>query len=327
MTSVNNIYSYSARLMGSTISLKLFVDDETAVRRVFRRIKRLEDLLTVNRAHSEVMSINHAAGKGYVAVSPVVFQLIKRAREISLIKDGCFNFAIGPVVKLWKIGFDGRSVPAAATIEKALALTDPASVLLDEEQSAVLLPTAGMEIDLGAIAKGYIADLVRDLLWQHGIYHALINLGGNVLALGGSLTDGQGRWGVGLQKPFAERDDLLGVIRVNGKSVVTSGVYERFFTVDERIYHHILDPRSGYPLDNELHSVTVISDDSIDGDSYTTLLYGMGVAAGIDYLRPRADIEAIFVTKDKRIILSSRRHYDFERLDDGYELICADGEG
>ncbi|RLM26563.1 thiamine biosynthesis protein ApbE [Brenneria alni] len=327
MRSVNNIYSYSAQLMGSPVLLKMFVHDETVARRVFHCIKQLEDVLTVNRQHSEVMKINNAAGKGYVAVSPAVFQLIKQAKAISLIKGSCFNLAIGPVVKLWKIGFKGCAVPDAATIENALELTNPARVMLNDDECAVFLKTEGMEIDLGAIAKGYIADVIRDLLYQHNIHHAVINLGGNVLAIGCSLTDARGQWSVGLQKPFADRDCLLGIIKVKNQSVVTSGVYERFFTVDDRVYHHILNPRTGYPLNNSLHSVTIISDKSIDGDIYSTLMYGMDVEAGIKYLMARPGIDAIFVTKNKEIILSSQRHYDFELLDCTYSLICTDGQG
>ncbi|MBQ4766292.1 FAD:protein FMN transferase [Pectobacterium versatile] len=318
MPSVDNAYVYSVHLMGSPILLKLFVHDETAVRQVFQRIKQLEDQLTVNRAQSEVMSINHAAGNDYVSVSPVVFELIKRARAVSLIENSGFNVAIGPVVKLWKIGFSGSTVPDQESIQRALASTHPDRIILREQDHSVMLESAGMEIDLGAIAKGYIADIVRDVLHQHAIQDALINLGGNVLAIGSALTDEQGLWSVGLQKPFADRDSLLGIIKVKNKSVVTSGVYERFFTVDDQNYHHILDPKTGYPLDNELHSVTVISNDSLDGDIYTTLLYGMGVDAGIKFLQHQPDIEAIFVTKAREIIFSSQRHYQFDLLDDSY---------
>ncbi|QDX97349.1 FAD:protein FMN transferase [Pectobacterium carotovorum subsp. carotovorum] len=321
MPSADNAYVYSVHLMGSPILLKLFVHDETAVRQVFQRIKQLEDLLTVNRSQSEVMSINHAAENDYVSVSPVVFALIKRAKAVSLVENSAFNVAIGPIVKLWKIGFSGCSVPDNESIQRALALTHPERIILREQDHAVLLESAGMEIDLGAIAKGYIADIVRDVLHQHAIQDALINLGGNVLAIGSALTDEQGLWSVGLQKPFAERDSLLGIIKMKNKSVVTSGIYERFFTVDDHIYHHILDPRTGYPLDNELHSVTVISNDSLDGDIYTTLFYGMGVNAGIHFLQNRPDIEAIFVTKNREIILSSQRHYSFELLDKDYSVI------
>ncbi|AOR65595.1 FAD:protein FMN transferase [Pectobacterium wasabiae] len=320
MPPVDNAYVYSVHLMGSPILLKLFTHDETAVRQVFQRIKQLEDLLTVNRAQSEVMSINHAAGKAFVSVSPLVFALIKRAKAVSLIENSCFNVAIGPVVKLWKIGFSGNAVPDQESIQQALALTRPERIILREQDCGVLLKNAGMEIDLGAIAKGYIADIVRDVLNQHAIQDALINLGGNVLAIGSALTDEHGLWSVGLQKPFADRDSLLGVIKVKNQSVVTSGVYERFFTVGDRIYHHILDPLTGYPLDNELHSVTIISNDSLDGDIYTTLLYGMGVSAGIEFLQYQPDIEAIFVTKNKEIIFSSQRNYKFELLDKDYSV-------
>ncbi|MFC3395443.1 FAD:protein FMN transferase [Brenneria rubrifaciens] len=321
MKSANDTYSYTAHLMGSPVVIKMFVHDEMLVKQVFHHIKQLEDRLTVNRPQSEVMSINHAAGQNAVTVSPVVFSLIKQAKAVSLIKDSCFNVAIGPVVKLWKIGFSGCAVPEVEKIAQALELSHPEHVMLNDDDGAVFLERAGMEIDLGAIAKGYIADLIRGVLYQNGIYHALINLGGNVLAVGRSCT--QGQWCVGLQKPFADRNSLLGVIKVINKSVVTSGVYERFFTVNDRVYHHILNPKTGYPLDNELHSVTVISDNSIDGDIYTTLLYGMGVEASVDYLRAKPEIEAIFVTKNKEIILSSQRHYDFEPLDSAYALISA----
>ncbi|MGM3162098.1 FAD:protein FMN transferase [Dickeya undicola] len=315
------VYTYSTVLMGSPILLKLFVHDEPLVSQVFRCIKQQEDLLTVNRAHSEVMAINQAAGKHPVVVSQPVFNLIKRAREVSLLEGSCFNFAIGPVVKCWKIGFQGHSVPPADELRALLALTDPHHVVLNAQDCTVWLEKAGMEIDLGAIAKGYIADVVRQFLYQHHVYHALINLGGNVLALGRPQNGGQAGWAVGLQKPFGDNGELIGVIHVANKSVVTSGIYERYFECDGRLYHHILDPKTGYPLDNELLSVTIISDASIDGDIYTTLIYGLGVEKGMAYLSRLPHIDAIFVTKDRRVILSSPQQYDFTLLDAEYEQV------
>jgi FAD:protein FMN transferase len=144
----------------------------------------------------------------------------------------------------------------------------------------------------------------------------LINLGGNVQTLGSP----EGGWSIGLKKPFAQDNALLGAIDVVNKSVVTSGVYERFFELDGRRYHHILDPRTGYPLDNELDSVTIIARESLDCDLWTTLIYGMGVEKGVEALRGRPDIEAIFVTKQREIILSSASHYRFTLLDDDYRL-------
>lgn len=311
----NRVYSYSAVLMGSPILLKLFSHDEALASRVFRLIKQYEDLLTVNRARSQVMDINHAAGQHPVVVSRAVFELIRCAKAASLFQDSAFNLAIGPLVKRWKIGFQGDSVPPADEIAALLEITHPEDVILDEARSSVFLTRAGMEIDLGAIAKGYIADRVRDYLHKEGTERGLINLGGNVQTLGSPA----GGWSVGLKKPFAG-EALIGAMTVENRSVVTSGTYERYFEQNGRRYHHILDPRTGYPLDNELDSVTIISKDSIDGDIWTTLMYGMGVEKGCAVLRSRPDIEAIFVTKTKEVAISSMRHFRFTLLDNTYRF-------
>jgi len=316
MSSDHRIYSYSAVLMGSPILLKLYSHNEALAAQVFRLIKQYEDLLTVNRTPSQVMEINHAAGRHPVTVSRPVFELIRCAKAASLVPDSAFNLAIGPLVKRWKIGFKGDSVPPAQEIAALLALTSPSEVCLDEEAGSVFLTRPGMEIDLGAIAKGYIADRVRDYLRKAGETAGLINLGGNVQTLGSP----EGGWTVGLKKPFSEGQALVGALVVSDKSVVTSGTYERYFERDGKRYHHILDPRTGYPLDNELDSVTVISTDSLDGDIWTTLLYGMGVAKGCAALRARPDIEAIFVTRSQEVILSSARHFRFTLLDNTFRL-------
>ncbi|WP_373278483.1 FAD:protein FMN transferase [Shimwellia blattae] len=302
--------------MGSPIQLRLFEHNEALAGAVFRLIKRYEDLFTVNREPSEVMAINRAAGLHPVRVSPPVYQLIRCARAASLLPGSAFNLAIGPLVKRWKIGFHGDSVPPAAEIQRLLALTRPGRVILDDAASSVFLADKGMEIDLGAIAKGYIADRVRDYLRREGVSAGLINLGGNVHTLGAP----GGGWSVGLKTPFAPRDALIGTLRVADKSVVTSGIYERYFERHGRRYHHILDPHSGYPLDNELQSVTVISPDSLDGDIWTTLLYGFGVEKGCAALRQRPDLEAIFVTRDNQVICSSRRQFQFTLLDDNFRV-------
>jgi len=320
MSAEQRIYAYSAVLMGSSILLKLFEDNQHVAAAVFRLIKQQENLLTVNRAQSQLMAVNHAAGLHPVVVSQPVFDLISHAKTVSLLADSCFNLAIGPLVKRWKIGFSGNTVPPASEIQSLLPLTRPEHVILDPLTCSVFLAQQGMEIDLGAIAKGYIADRVRDELHRLGIHHALINLGGNVLTVGAPLQ-GATSWAIGLKQPFGETDATIGVIEVVNKSVVTSGVYERYFEIDGKIYHHILDPKTGYPLDNEILSVTVISDDSIDGDIYTTLLYGMGVKKALNYLAAIPHIEAIFVTKHRQVILSSQRQFKFTLQDKGYRLV------
>lgn len=187
--------------------------------------------------------------------------------------------------------------PPADEISTRLALTSPHQVILDDEQHSVFLTQAGMELDLGAIAKGYIADRVRDFLHSQQVFQGLINLGGNVQTLGGASQMRGTPWSVGLKKPFAGPDDLIGVIEVEGKSVVTSGTYERWFEYAGKRYHHILDPRTGYPLDNELHSVTIVSEDSVDGDIWTTLIYGMGVEQGCACLANKPELKRFLSPK------------------------------
>jgi len=319
MSADEGVYAWSAVLMGSPILLKLFDDNATLAAQVFRLIRHQENILTVNRAHSEVMAVNHAAGKAAVSVSREVFDLIQCAHQVSLLPDSLFNFTIGPLVKRWKIGFQGNSVPPHHELARLITLTDPHQVELDPARLSVFLRQPGMEIDLGAIAKGYIADVVRGFLRHQKVERALINLGGNVQTLG--APPHSAGWSVGLKTPFSHSDALIGVIDVVGKSVVTSGVYERYFERDGRCYHHILDARSGYPLDNELLSVTVISDRSLDGDIYTTLLYGLGVEQGLIALRDIPHIEAIFVTRDDEVICSSSRQFAFRLLDSCYRLV------
>ncbi|WP_449557229.1 FAD:protein FMN transferase [Huaxiibacter chinensis] len=316
MSSTHRVYSYSAVLMGSPILLKLFSHDEKLASRVFRLIRQYEDLLTVNRAHSEVMNINHAAGQHAVVVSRPVYELIRCAKAASVLHDSAFNLAIGPLVKRWKIGFHGDRVPPAEEIAALLARTSPQEVILDDETGSVFLTRPGMEIDLGAIAKGYIADRVRDYLHKEGVTEGLINLGGNLQTLGAR----EGGWTVGVKKPFDLPEALVGTLQVENRSVVTSGTYERYFEQDGRRYHHILNPCTGYPLDNELDSVTIVSPDSLDGDIWTTLIFGMGVERGCAALRARPDIEAIFVTRAKEVILSSMNHFRFTLCDEDYRL-------
>ncbi|MCE0490692.1 FAD:protein FMN transferase [Pantoea sp. Mb-10] len=319
MTTQPGVYAYSAVLMGSPILLKLFDSNPTLARQVFQLIKQQENLFTVNRADSAVMAINQAAGQHAVVVSEPVFELIRVAHAVSLLPDSAFNLTIGPVVKRWKIGFQGRAVPPADDIHALLRLTDPHQVILDARARSVMLCQPGMEIDLGAIAKGYIADVVQAFLRQQGVTQALINLGGNVQTLGAPPHEPAG-WQIGLKTPFATDDALLGVLQVKEKSVVTSGIYERYFLQDDRCWHHIFDPRTGYPLDNELLSVTVIADRSLDGDIYTTLLYGMGVERGLAYVASRPDLDVIFVTRDRQIVCSAPRHFRFQQQDFSWQL-------
>lgn len=312
-------YAYSKTLMGTCVELILHESNDAVAEIVFKALQQLEDKLTVNQSNSEIMAINLAAGLNPVVVSSPVFALIEQAKKASLIKGSCFNLAIEPLVKLWKIGFNGKSVPSLDEIEQKRILTDPNLIHLNSDEQSVFLEKKGMGIDLGAIAKGYMADMVKLILQQHGIDNALINLGGNILAVGQSNCVEQ-YWRVGLKKPFATNDEIVGILKVKNKSVVTSGIYERYFEQNGRVYHHILNPLTGYPLDKEFISVSIISASSLEGDIYSTILYGKGLYESIDVLSKRSDLGAIFITRNNQIKLINVDDKTFELSDKTYQL-------
>lgn len=322
---IEGVYSYTTVLMGSPILLKLFKFDEQLVSHIFGVIKHYEDIFTVNRDQSEVMDINHAAGIHPVSVSQPVFDLIKIGKQASLIPHSSFNLAIGPLVKLWKIGFKGDKVPPDNEIQEALLKTNPEQIGIDIPTKSVFLLQQGMEIDLGAIAKGYIADRVRDYLLHEKINQGLINLGGNILTLGAPT----GFWSIGLRKPFSKKKDqdenadeqFVGTIELENMSVVTSGIYERYFEQDGKLYHHILDPKTGYPINNELDSVTIISKNSIDGDIWSTLIFGMGLEKGYQVASRKPDLEGIFLTKNHEIFITSTEKFRFKLIDESYHIV------
>ncbi|MFC6253721.1 FAD:protein FMN transferase [Secundilactobacillus hailunensis] len=284
-----------------------------------RLIKHYEDILTVNRPVSEVMSVNHAAGEKPVQVSKITYQLIKRAVAVSKWQLG-FNTAIGPLVKLWKIGFDGANLPADTEIKKRLQLIDPNDIHLDDDQQTVFLTKPGMEIDLGAIAKGYIADAIKDLWVSMGVKSGIIDLGGNILLVGDSARP-NGLWRIGVQNPLKQRHTALGILTTPAKSIVTSGIYERYLVINGHNYHHMFDSKTGYPIQNDLESVTIVSDVSIDGDIWTTEAFYQDIDKGIPLIEKQPGLDAIFVTRDFKVAITSGLKDRFELTDDHYHLI------
>ncbi|MFT8469876.1 MAG: FAD:protein FMN transferase [Oenococcus sp.] len=306
--------------IGTRISLSLFPPAEEAdLAAAYDLICDYEDRLTVNRDHSELMSINQAAGQHPVAVSKISYDLIKRADAVSRLNLG-FNAAIGPLVKLWQIGFSGANLPDPAEIKKRLSLIDPAQIQLDDDERTVFLKQAGMELDLGAIAKGYIADAVLTLWQQRGLKSGVIDLGGNILLMGKSQHP-DGLWRVGIQDPALHRNQLLGSLETTSRSIVTSGIYERFLQVDGKKYHHMFDSKTGYPIANDLASVTIISPRSIDGDIWTTLAFYAGLKAGLAMIEKQPDLEAIFVTRDRQAAITNGLTQSFHLLNPDYQMI------
>jgi thiamine biosynthesis lipoprotein len=203
---------------------------------------------------------------------------------------------VGPLVKLWGIGSDSQRIPAEEEIAEALSLINWRDVVIDEGAGTVFLRHAGMRLDLGAIAKGYAADEAARIIAEAGLERGLIDLGGNILVYG--VKEDGSPWRVGIQNPAGGRGAYFGIAEVTGKTLVTSGVYERFFESGGRRYHHILSTRTGYPVDSGLLSVTVISDSSMDADALSTTLFALGYDEGRSLAESMENTEAIFVFTD-----------------------------
>lgn len=226
-------------------------------------------------------------------ISEDLASLLSEGLDITRESDGAFDIAIAPLTSLWDFTAEDPKVPDDAAIQKALPLCSSDGVTIDGQD--ITLPSDDIQFDVGAIAKGYIADRVKDFLVKKGVKSAIINLGGNVLCIG-SKPDGT-PFKIGIQKPFADRNETEAVMDITGKSVVSSGIYERCFKQDGKLYHHILNPQTGYPYDNGLISVTIISDQSVDGDALSTTCFALGLEDGLKFAEKKG-VQAVFITED-----------------------------
>ena len=226
-------------------------------------------------------------------ISEDLAALLSEGLDITRESDGAFDIAIAPLTSLWDFTAEDPKAPDDAAIQKALPLCSSDGVTIDGQD--ITLPSDDIQFDVGAIAKGYIADRMKDLLVKKGVKSAIINLGGNVLCIG-SKPDGT-PFKIGIQKPFADRNETEAVMDITGKSVVSSGIYERCFKQNGKLYHHILNPKTGYPYDNSLISVTIISDQSVDGDALSTTCFALGLEDGLKFAEKKG-VQAVLITED-----------------------------
>lgn len=258
-----------------------------------------EKLLSNTVQTSDISRINDADGK-YVTVDSDTIEVLKDALYYCRKSQGAFDITIGKTADLWNFTNNKGTIPAASRIKDTVSHVNYRNISIRGQKAALKDPKA--EIDLGAIAKGYIADQMKDYLEKHHVSSAIINLGGNVLLVG-DKPDGSS-YKVGVEKPF-HTEQSLGTLTLSGKSVVTSGVYQRYFRKNGTIYHHILNTRTGYPVSNQLYSVTIISDSSVQGDGLSTTCFALGLKKGMRLIEQTDGVEAIFVTSDYRLHTSS----------------------
>ena len=294
-------YTKIIYLMGTKISLYIKGEKtEILANKAEEMLIRYNEIFSANSDHSQLAVIKKMAGIAPQKVDEELYELIKTGKKHSLNENSFLNIAIGPLIKLWKIGFTEARVPEKESIEKVLELLNPELIQLNDDSKTVFLQKEGMEIDLGAIAKGYFADKVMEFFKDHGAVSAMVDMGGNVLVHGDSPSDGSD-WNVGIQNPFLPRGNAAALVKIRNQSVVTSGIYERVLEKEGSKYHHIFNSITGYPMESNIASLTVVADRSLDCDIYTTELFGLDAVSIIHKVNSMKDLGAVVITLDGKL--------------------------
>ena len=309
-------------LLGTTVSVTTYgrVADRI-FESVFARVLAIEQQMSTTEEDyddTELLRVNRAAGVAPVQVSADTWYVVDQAVSYSRESTGAFDVTVGPLVALWGIGSSSPMVPGETTLQAALDAVDYASVRLNQSDQTIFLPRPGMGIDVGGIAKGYAADEAAAILRDEGVESALLDFGGNILVVG-AKPDGT-PWRIGIQVPDAARGDFLGIVELTDRAVVTSGTYERFFEQDGVRYHHILDTVTGFPVDNGLLSVTIVTDESMRADALSTAVFALGLEEGIAFVESRDDVEAALVTSDLEVHLTSGMQEYFTLTNEDFRL-------
>ncbi|AQS06336.1 FAD:protein FMN transferase [Clostridium beijerinckii] len=318
---MDRFYEMESFCMGTIISQKVYGENaKVAAIEVEYEMKRLEGLMSFFLESSEVSKLNRAAGQYEVELSDEVLFVLNKAKHYSEICKGSFDITLTPLARLWGIFTSSEKIPLQEEINEALKLTGHNYLSINNELKTSKLEKSGQCVDLGAIAKGYAADRAIEIYKQYGVESAFVNLGGNVAVLGNKPNGDPFR--VGIQNPLLQRGQCLGAVNAANKTVVTSGDYVRYFEKDNKKYHHILDPRTGYPAESSLMSTTIVSKESIAADALSTAIFILGLEDGIKLIDSQEDMEAIFITKDKEIYVTKGLKEDFTFFKtDGFTLV------
>ena len=287
-----------AFLLDTFVSVTLYDGSEETAQGALDLCRRYEAVFSRTDPDSELCRLNC---REISQVSDELAELIALGLDYARLTDGAFDITAGSVTSLWDFSAETPQVPDPAAVAEGLTHVGWERVSLTGNTVAFSDPET--VIDLGGIAKGYIADRMADYLREEGVTSAIIDLGGNLYCLG--TKPGGQPFQVGIQYPYEDRQTVIGSLPAEDLSVVTSGVYERCFTVDGTLYHHILDTATGYPVENDLLSVTIVSGASVDGDALSTACFALGREAGTALIESRENVEAIFITDDFAIHITS----------------------
>lgn len=296
-TQTDQDLTYTDMLFDTVIKIQILDPaDESILDGLKKLCEKYDTMFSATNTDSELYKLNHANGQPFT-VSSETANLIQEGIHYSELSGGAFDLTIESVSALWNFKADKPTVPSSDAIAQAVSHVDYTKVDIQDNTVTLEDPEAG--IDLGAIAKGYIADQVKTYLKKQGIKHAIINLGGNVDVIG-TKPDGS-KYNIGIQKPFDESGEAITSVQLKDQTVVTSGIYERYFKKNGKLYHHILDPRTGYPCENNLYSVSIITDSSTKADALSTTCFLLGYEKGMELIQSMDGVEAIFITDDEKV--------------------------
>jgi thiamine biosynthesis lipoprotein len=297
-----NLFKYHQVAMGTVIEITLIADDEEAANKAslqaFQEIKRIETLMSPWLDSSDVTRINRSAGKERVKVSPETFEVIQKAQEISELSEGGFDITVGSLTELWRKAREKKIPPPVEDVKEKLGLVNFKNIETDQE-GKVFLKKKGMAIDLGGIAKGYAVDRAFELLKSLGYKNLIANAGGDLRV--GGLKNNQ-PWSIGIQNP-RESQKILARISVSDTAIAASGDYEKFFSYGGKRYHHIFNPRDGFPTEG-CQSVTIVTKDCITADGLATAVFVLGAEKGYSLCQKLDRIECLIVDKEGKIIFS-----------------------
>lgn len=292
--------------LGTMNEIEIFEPSEHTLALAEKRVHEINDQMSVFQPESDIGCLNRFAGRRAVTLSRDTWELLALSKTICEESEGVFDITVRPLTALWAIETNKNQMPDDSDILRARKLVDSRKLECDSKNTRAYLKKAGQAVDLGGIAKGFAADEVKRILVENGVRSAIINLGGNIVTVG-KRPDGL-PWSIGIQNPAAPRGEFLGMLPVFDCAVVTSGSNERFFIKNGVRFHHILDPRTGWPAQSGLLSVTVVCQSSVLADALSTALY-VGGMQKLPLLQ-QYGAEAVFATEKGELFatkgLSSR---------------------
>lgn len=302
---INNDKSYEMvqEILGTIVSGKAYGEkSKEALEAAFERAEEIQQIMSVKSEESEISYVNSNAAKEPIKVSEELFYVVETALKYSEITEGALDVTIGKLIDLWGIGTENANIPEEIILERYKNKYNYKNVILNSKDKTIYYLNNNIKIDLGAIAKGYIADEMKVILEEANIKSAILNLGGNVITIGKKIDDS--KWTVGITDPL-NISNLKATVKIDNETVVTSGNYERYFEVDRRRYHHILNPFTAMPAEEGIVSTTIISENSMVADALSTATYILGVDKSLEIIESISGVEGIFITENGEVITTS----------------------